>query len=245
MNNSLKIAMWSGPRNISTTLMRSFSMRNDTAVIDEPFYAYFLKQTDTKHPDSDKIIKSYLNNYNEIVKKLTGEIPDNKRIYYQKQMTQHKLPDDNMDWIKHTINTFLIRDPAKVIHSYRKIHDKMTPELLGFPQINDIFESAKKYQNSIPLVINSDDILKNPEKSLKVICEKLNIKYQKEMLSWEKGKHENDGMWGKYWYKNLYNSTGFKPYKSTKTTLHEKYYDLYEKCLDYYNNLSKYALKIN
>ena len=65
------------------------------------------------------------------------------------------------------------------------------------------------------------------------------------MLSWKKGKDKNDGIWGKHWYKNLYNSTGFKPYKNNRTTLHEKYYDLYEKCLDYYNNLSKYALKIN
>ena len=242
MKEPIKIAMWSGPRNISTTLMRSFSSRNDTSVIDEPFYAYFLKQTQIKHPEYKEIIKLYEYKYERIVSHLTGDNPDDSLIWYQKQMAQHKLPGDNIDWIKDVTNCFLIRDPMKVINSYSKIYDNITVELLGFPQINEIFQYAKNLNQAIPIVINTDSILKNPEKALQALCNKLNISYQSKMLRWDSGIHKNDGIWGKYWYKNVEKTSSFSKPSESNENFPDKFSSLLEKCNEYYKQIEKYKI---
>ena len=76
----MRIACWSGPRNISTALMRSWSSRNDTFVSDEPFYAYYLKELKLKHPMYKEIINHYPEQYDKVVSNLTSEIPNRKKI---------------------------------------------------------------------------------------------------------------------------------------------------------------------
>ena len=165
-HKQIKIAMWSGPRNISTTMMRSFGNRDDTFTLDEPFYGHFLTKSKTKHPGYKNIIKNTECNWENIVNNICTDIPNNKRICYQKQMSQHKLPNENIKWIKNVTNCFLVRDPKDVILSYAKIYEDMTPELLGFPQLFEIFNYTCDINSSIPTVINSTDILMNPKNML-------------------------------------------------------------------------------
>ena len=203
------IACWSGPRNISTALMRSWSSRRDTYVTDEPFYAYYLKETKLKHPMHNEIIKKYSSNYNEIVNYLTNEIPQKKKIWYQKHMSHHILNLEKIDWIKNCENCILLRHPKEVINSYSIKNKLNSIEELGYPQQYEIVNFLKKINKSFT-VIDSSELLNNPEKVLSAWCKKINIKFDKSMLSWEKGYHSNDGIWRKFWYDNVIKTNRFQ-----------------------------------
>ena len=155
------VACWSGPRNISTALMRSWSSRDDTYVTDEPFYSYYLKKTKLKHPMHREIISNYNSNYNEIVKHLTKKVPENKKIWYQKHMAHHILNLENIEWIKNFENCILLRHPKEVIHSYTKKNKLNSVEELGYPQQYEIVKFLKKITKSY-IVIDSNVLLKNP-----------------------------------------------------------------------------------
>ena len=157
-----RIAMWSGPRNISTALMRSFENRSDTVVLDEPFYAHYLYATNINHPGKNEILATQKINWEEIVDNITGPVPDNKSIWYQKHMAQHNLPGNDLSWTKQMVNCFLIRKPEEVIASYNNIFAIDNEFLLGFKQQAELFKYILKNTGKISPVINSKTILKNP-----------------------------------------------------------------------------------
>ena len=236
--------MWSGPRNVSTALMRSFENRKDTFVIDEPFYAYYLNKTKKNHPLRDEIIKKYPNNEKDVIKIIMNNPQNNKLIYYQKHMTHHILDKTPIDWISKGINCFLLRDPKEVINSYIKKNNINDSSDIGFPSQLKIFEKANKFSKKT-IVINSKDLIKDPENTLKKLCDKLNIQFNNDMLHWPKGKRETDGIWSKVWYENVINSTGFSNKtnnKKEKIILPKKYEKLYEECLEIYNLINKYKI---
>ncbi len=235
----MRIACWSGPRNISTALMRSWSSRKDTAVIDEPFYAYYLKQKGLEHPMHKEILKNYSINYEDIVGKLISDIPQKKKIWYQKHMSHHLIDFKNIDWIKKFENCILIRQPNEVINSYTEKNKLYSIEELGYPQQYKIVKFLQKSDKSF-IVIDSSDLLKNPENALSKWCKKININFDKSMLSWEKGNHPNDGIWWKHWYENVIESTGFQKLKKRDISIESKYDSIYNEAMKYYNYLSKF-----
>ena len=160
----VRIAMWSGPRNISTALMRAWGNRPDTFVIDEPFYAYYLKATGKKHPGADEVIATGETDWRKVVTQLTSPFPNGKRIFFQKQMTHHLLPDVGREWLASVMNCFLIRDPRDVIVSYVKKREDPTLEDLGFVQQAEIFNLVCARTDAPPPVIEAHDVLKNPKK---------------------------------------------------------------------------------
>ena len=241
-NNPKRIAMWSGPRNISTALMRSFENRIDTTVIDEPFYAYFLNETGIKHPIYKEIIQNYDTSWNNISNTLTGPIPNGKSIWYQKLMTHHWIENAPLDWLEKNHNCFLIRNPKQVIISYLKIHNDINPELIGLPQQLHIFNTVVKKTNKIPIVISSEDILKNPKLMLSQLCDLLDIPFSNQMLQWPKGKRDSDGLWGEYWYKNVVQTTSFKKPLNQNEKLSDRFANLLEECMSYYKQMEKYKI---
>jgi len=239
------IAMWSGPRNISTALMRSFENRSDCFVSDEPFYSYFLYKTGLKHPLSDKIIKSGLIDYNEIIKYITGPIPSSKNIWYQKHMAHHILKGENLDWIKNMKNCLLIRHPSDVILSYSKKNEINSIQQLGYLQQIDIYKMLAKEGGISPIIIDAQDLLRKPKMMLLKICKNLRIKFDDKMLSWPPGDRKTDGIWGKHWYKQVETSTGFKPYIKTNKIIPLEYQSLYDECIQYYDFLYQNRIVIN
>jgi len=239
------IAMWSGPRNVSTALMRSFENRSDCFVSDEPFYSYFLYKTKLEHPLSKEIIKSGLTNYNEIIKYITGPIPSSKNIWYQKHMAHHILEGTNMDWIKNMKNCLLIRHPSDVILSYSKKNEINSIQQLGYLQQIKIYEMLNKEMGISPIIIDAQDLLRKPKKILIEMCKKLKIKFDDKMLSWPSGVRETDGIWGKHWYKQVEASTEFKPYIKTNRIISTKYQSLYDECMQYYNFLYQNRIIVN
>ena len=239
------IAMWSGPRNISTALMRSFENRSNCFVSDEPFYSYFLHKTRLKHPLRDEIIKSGLIDYNEIIKYITGPIPSSKKLWYQKHMAHHILPGLDMNWIKNMRNCLLIRHPSEVILSYSKKNEINSIQQLGYSQQIGIYKMLSEEIGNPPIIIDAQDLLQEPKKMLINICENLRIKFDEKMLSWPLGSRETDGIWGEYWYKQVEDSVGFKPYIKTDRIIPSKYQIIYDKCMRHYDFLYQNRIILN
>ena len=236
----MRIACWSGPRNISTALMRSWSSRNDSFVSDEPLYAYYLKENQLKHPMYKEIIEYYPNTYDDVVKILTSEIPNDKEHWYQKHMAHHLIDLNNIDWIKNFENCILIRHPKDVINSYIKKNTLNHVDELGYPQQYKIM----RYLDSIGkkfIVIDSNILLNNPEKILSQWCSSINLEFDISMLKWQKGNHPQDGIWWKHWYDNVITTTNFQKFSANQSELDKKYQSIYDEALDYYNKLYYFA----
>ena len=242
MSSPVRVAMWSGPRNISTALMRSWENREDTTVSDEPFYGAYLKETGLDHPGRDEIVEVMESDWENVVKFITGPIPDSKTIWYQKQMAHHMLADWSLDWLEKVTNCFLIRDPKEVILSYSKKFEIRSLDLLGYRRQAEIFDLVKEITGEIPIVLDAKDVLSNPEGILKKMCNKLRIPFSGRMLSWLKGKRDSDGVWGKYWYQSVENSTGFKPYMPNDEPLLAELISAYNQCKPLYERLYRFRL---
>ena len=236
----MRIACWSGPRNISTALMRSWSSRNDSFVSDEPFYAYYLREQQLKHPMYKEIIAYYPNTYDNVVTSLTSEIPNDKEHWYQKHMAHHLIDLNNIGWIKNFENCILIRHPKDVINSYVKKNTLNHIDELGYPQQYKIMS----YLDSIGkkfIVIDSNILLNNPEKILSQWCSSINLEFDISMLKWQKGNHPQDGIWWKHWYDNVITTTHFQKFSAKQNELDKKYQSIYDEALDYYNKLYYFA----
>ena len=228
------VACWSGPRNISTALMRAWGSRKDTFVTDEPFYAHFLEMTENNHPMRDEIIKHYLSDYNQVVDYLTNDIPNKKTIWYQKHMAHHLIDLSKIDWIKECENCILVRHPKEVIHSYTAKNKLKSINELGYPQQFEIIKFLKK-SNQRFKVIESKDLLKNPEKVLSDWCESIDIDFDKSMLHWKKGNHRDDGIWWHHWYDSVIKTTGFQKYQEKDITIENEFDSIYNEAMEYYN----------
>jgi len=235
--------MWSGPRNISTALMRSWESRSDTFVIDEPFYAHYLSATNVDHPGRDEIVQSGETDQSVVSKGLISDIDDSCSIYFQKHMTHHMIPSVDRDWMKDVVNCFLIRNPKDMILSYTKVNSNLSMHLLGLEEQYELFEYVTKINGRAPPVVDSKDILLDPRETLRLLCEKIGVVFSEEMLSWSKGVRDTDGIWAKYWYDNVVNSTGFNTYTEKNEVIRDEYLQLYEDCLKIYEKLSRHKIK--
>jgi len=205
----IRIAMWSGPRNISTALMRSFGTRADTAVVDEPFYAAYLAGSGSMHPMRAEVLASQPDNWREVVTRLLGPVPGGKSIYYQKHMTHHMLDGFGREWIGRMRNCYLIRDPQAVLSSYAHKRSDIALADLGFVQQRELFEREADRLGHAPPVVDGADVLANPPRMLARLCTALEIPYSETMLSWLRGRRETDGVWAPAWYESVERSTGF------------------------------------
>lgn len=236
------IAMWSGPRNISTAMMRSWGNRADTVVIDEPLYGFYLKETGKVHPGVMEIMAHCQTDVYKILQHLTGPVPSGRRVFFQKQMTHHLLPQVDREWLGKVTNCFLIRDPSEVITSYLKKNPAPTLEDLGFVQQAEIFDCVSQRTGSVPAVIDARDVLGNPEKILRLLCDALGLEFDAAMLSWPPGLRDTDGIWAKYWYDEVAVSTSFQPYKPKNEPVPERLREIHDRCRECYDRLYVHRL---
>ncbi len=239
---SIRVAMWSGPRNISTAMMRAWGNRPDTIVVDEPFYAYYLHATGKAHPGADEVIRTGEIEWRKVVTYLTGPVPEGKRIFFQKQMTHHLLAEVDRGWLTSVTNCFLIRDPREVIASYIKKRDEPVLEDLGFAQQAEIFDFVRARTNRVPPVIDAKDVLQDPEHLLRQLCRAIGLEFNEPMLSWPPGLRKTDGIWAKHWYSEVAKTTSFQPYRVTHSNIPGRLHDIYERCREFYERLYEYRL---
>ena len=238
----IRIAMWSGPRNISTAMMRSFSSRPDCAVSDEPFYGCYLKQTQFDHPMSAEIIDDMDCDWNSVSRSLNGDIPAKKPVWYQKHMWHHMTgPVTASDFVgfKHA---FLIRDPARTIASYRAKRGSVEFKDLGLEPQLEFFKQESDRLGHPPAVLDASDVASNAESSLRNLCLALGIEWTPKMLTWEAGRHLDDGIWASHWYGAVDKSTGFATVESDYPDLTSDERKLNEQCMPFYQELARYRL---
>jgi hypothetical protein len=243
-NESVRIAMWSGPRNISTAMMRSWGNRPDTFVCDEPFYAHYLQATGRAHPGAEEVIARGETDWRKVIGTLTGEVPGGKRIFYQKQMTHHLLPEIDRGWLGAVTNCFLIRDPREVIVSYIKKNNDPTLEDIGFVQQAEIFDWARAHTGEFPPVVDAHDVLENPARILRLLCEAIGVEFSEAMLSWPPGLRKTDGIWAKHWYGEVVTSMGFRePSHRPAPSFPERLRDVYDRSREAYDRLYVHRLR--
>ncbi len=222
--------------------MRAWGNRDDTAVVDEPLYAFYLAATGKQHPGADEVIGHGERDWRKVVARLTDEAPDGKRIFYQKQMTHHLLPEIDRAWLLGLTHCFLIRDPAEVIGSYMRKNDNPSLEDLGFVQQAEIFDWVRARSGSIPPVIDARDVLRDPERTLRLLCDGLEVAFDPAMLSWSPGLRTTDGVWAKHWYGEVARSTSFQAYRPRATEAPERLGEIGERCRECYQQLYRHRL---
>jgi sulfotransferase family protein len=243
MVQPVRIAMWSGPRNISTAMMRAWGNRPDTFVIDEPFYAYYLKATGKKHPGAHEVIASGETDWRKVIAQLTGPIPNARRIFFQKQMSHHLLREVDREWLGAVKNCFLIRDPGEVIASYVKKREDPVLQDLGFMQQVEIFDFVRTRVKATPPVLDAKDVLEDPGRILRQLCEAVGVEFSESMLSWPPGLRETDGIWASHWYGEVAKTTSFQPYRPRHAKVPAHLQEIHERCRECYERLREYRLR--
>ena len=238
----LRIAMWSGPRNISTAMMRSWGNRLDTFVCDEPLYSHYLQQTGLPHPGADEVIAHHERDWRKVVEWLTGPIPQSKAVFYQKHMSHHLLPHLDRSWLLKLTNCFLIREPREMLTSLIKITPRPTLLDTGLPQQLEIFNLVRDHTGDVPPVLDAQDVLHDPRRLLAQLCDRVGVCFDDRMLQWPPGPRDTDGIWAKHWYKEVEASTSFRPYRPKPDPLPHGFEDLYRACRAIYDELYSYRL---
>ena len=241
----VRIAMWSGPRNISTALMRSWGSRADTAIVDEPLYAFYLKETGLPHPGLGAILQSQPTAWRAVVEQLLGPIPAGKAIFYQKHMAHHLLLDVSREWLMEASfrHAFLIREPRAMLASLARVIPEPRVEDTGLPQQVELFERFCNQTGMPPPVIDSRDVLANPEGLLRALCAALGVSFDPAMLAWEAGPRATDGVWAEHWYANVEKSTGFEPPRREQAELHSLLEPVLKECESFYGQLYLHRLR--
>lgn len=198
-----RIAMWSGPRNLSTAMMRSWENRPDTEVMDEPLYAWYLATTGLDHPGADRIIEIGPSVLDDAIGACLAA-PLTAEISYQKHMAGHLLPEVDRTWLDELVNCLLLRDPRRVLDSYTKVRENVTLTDIGLPQQVEIAQRCE-------IIIDSADFLADPDGYTRLVCEAIGVEFDSAMLSWPAGRRGSDGVWAEHWYASVEASTGFGP----------------------------------
>ena len=239
---TIHIAMWSGPRNLSTAMMRSFGSRSDTFVSDEPFYGAYLKQTGDPQPMAEQVVADMDCDWQSVASAMRNPAPDGSKIWYQKHMSHHmEGPVSITDFPDHR-HAFLIRDPRRVAASYAAKRTAIRPDHLGTARQRAYFERVADRLGTAPPVIDSADILADPAGVLSRLCLALGIEWDPEMLRWNAGPHPQDGIWGSHWYDAVNASTGFGNPPGELPDLAPEFAEVAEACREDYVALARYRL---
>lgn len=227
-----RIAMWSGPRNLSTAMMRSWENRPDTEVIDEPLYPWYLATTGLDHPGADRIIEAGPASIDEAVARCLSA-PLTAEISYQKHMAGHLLPEVDRSWLDELVNCLLLRDPRRVLESYTKVRQNVTLADIGLPQQVELADRCE-------IIIDSADFLTDPEAYSRLVCEAVGVDFDPAMLSWPPGRRDSDGVWAEHWYATVEASTGFgSPPGPTPPTVAAHLAELVDEAMDVYRGLHR------
>ena len=239
---TIRIAMWSGPRNLSTAMMRSFGNRADCAVIDEPFYAAFLALSGADHPMREAILDRHETDWRAVAADLAGPAPERRAIYYQKHMTHHMLPTIGRDFMRACRNAFLIRRPERVLASYARKREAVRFEDLGFAEQDILFSEAADIAGTAPPVIDADTLLARPDPVLRKLCDALGIPFDRAMLAWPRGRRATDGIWAEHWYDAVERSEGFGPPSPEPQIEDPDFRRIAERAEPFYRRLAVHAI---
>ncbi len=235
--NPVRIAMWSGPRTVSTAMLRAWENRPDTVVVDEPLYAAYLAATGLEHPGREEVLASQPTDWRVVLASLTdGPVPGGAAIWFQKHMTHHLLPEHDRAQLVGLRHAYLLREPRALLASYARVRADPTLADLGLAQQVELYETFGGP------VVDAADLLRDPEGVLRQLCEALGVPFEPVMLAWPAGPRASDGVWAPYWYDAVVASTGFAPYAAREVDLPPRLEELAARCQPYYDRLAAYRL---
>jgi len=234
----VRVAMWSGPRNISTAMMRAFENRPDSVVVDEPLYAAYLARTGVDHPGRGEVLASQPTDVAGAIAGLFAPLPPGRRVHYAKHMAHHVSEDMDLRWTLAFRNVLLIRDPIEVVASYVRARESCEPEDIALPQQGWLSKLWDEHDIEVP-ILDAGDFLRAPEPHLRWLCDWLDIPFTARMLSWPPGPRPSDGVWAPHWYASVWASTGFEPWRPRETSLSTHDAAVAEACLPVYQALHR------
>ncbi|WP_233351609.1 sulfotransferase [Hyphomonas sp. GM-8P] len=237
MTQTIRIAMWSGPRNMSTTMMRSFGARPEAVCVDEPFYAAWLTASGEVHPMQEETLASQSSDPAVVAGEMLAPLPPGKTLHYQKQMTHHMLESFPLDWVSDVRHAFLVRHPGRVIASYTKKMSDVSLEAIGVPQQERLYREITERTGKAPPVVDSDRLLADPPEVLPRLCDALGIDWDPAMLGWAPGAKPEDGAWAPHWYDAVWKSSGFGPPPGERPALRGRSADIEKEALESYERL--------
>ena len=237
-----RIAMWSGPRNLSTAMMRSFGSRADTFVSDEPFYGCFLKSAGADHPMREQVMAAMDCDWGSVLEELRSDPEDGSPIWYQKHMWHHMVGPIGYGDFEGFTHAFLIREPERMIASYLRKRETAAFEDFGLEQQTEFFDREADRLGSAPPVIDASDVLSDPAGVLSRLCDALRIPWDRRMLSWAPGRRDTDGPWAPHWYAAVEESSGFEPAGAQAVQLPPDSRKLADRCRPYYDRLAEHRL---
>jgi hypothetical protein len=239
----VRLALWSGPRNISTAMMRAWENRPDTVVVDEPLYAAYLAATGIDHPAREEVLASQPGDYAEAVRRLGNPLPEGRSVHYAKQMSHHVPDDMDLGWTLGFRNVLLVRDPAEVVASYVRSRESCEPADIGLLQQLRLWRFWRDRGSEVP-VIDAGDFLRSPEEHLRWLCAWLDVPFTDRMLSWPPGPRDSDGVWAPHWYAAVWGSTGFEPWRPRDVHLSEHDAAVAASCRPAYDRLRDGRLRL-
>jgi hypothetical protein len=236
--------MWSGPRNLSTALMRAWGNRPDTAVVDEPLYAFYLAETGLDHPGREEVLRAQPTDWREVARQLAGPVPGGRALFYQKHMAHHLLPEVDRAWLDDASfrHAFLLREPRAVLASLARVIPHPRVEDTGLPQQAELFRRFADRAGAPPPVVNARDVLGDPEGLLRALCTALGVPFDPAMLRWPPGPRGTDGVWARHWYASVERSTGFEPPRAERAEVPGRLLDVLAECEAHYAMLYAHRL---
>jgi hypothetical protein len=243
VSDVVRVAMWSGPRNISTAMMRAFENRADTIVVDEPLYAAYLARTGIDHPAREEVLASQPTYPQEAIAALDAPLPPDRRVHYAKHMAHHIGRKMDLRWTLRFRNTLLIRDPVEVVASYVRARETCEPADIGLAQQQRLLGFWDQQGLEAP-ILDARDFLRSPEAHLRWLCDWLGIPFAARMLSWPPGPRESDGVWAPHWYSAVWASTGFEPWREREVTLSDHDAAVADSCRPIYQALHARRVRV-
>lgn len=241
MTATIRIAMWSGPRNISTAMMRAWSSRADTRVMDEPFYAAYLAQTGLAHPMREAVLASQPTDWDVVAGACAGA--EQAPVVFQKHMSQHMVPEAPLGWMASCRHAFLIRPPSEVAASFGRKWSGWGADDLGFRRQAELFDRVCQILGRPPPVVLAADVLNEPSATLQALCRALGVDWDPAMLGWAPGPHPDDGVWGAHWYNAVLASTGFGPPPAGSPAPGPELAGIVEECLPHFEEMARHRLR--
>jgi hypothetical protein len=242
-DSCIRVAMWSGPRNISTAMLRSWGSRPNTIVCDEPLYAHYLKKNEAAaHPGRQETLAHHAADWRKVVASLTGPVPPGTHVFYQKHMAHHLMPEIELDWVEQLTNCFLIRQPRGMLASLLEFLPDPTLADTGLPQQVELYHRLVQLPDQPCPIIDGRDVIENPREMLGQLCDAIGVPFDEAMLSWEPGPRPTDGAWGPFWYAKVYQTTSFGRVGPPVTDLPARLEPLARQCESLYEELAAHKL---
>jgi hypothetical protein len=240
---TIRIAMWSGPRNLSTAMMRSFGSRRDTFVSDEPFYGCYLKDSGADHPMRDEVVAAMDCDWPSVMTTLRADPPGGAPVWYQKHMWHHMTGSVGYADFEGFSHAFLIREPERMIVSYLRKRQAAVFDDFGMDRQAQFFERECDRLGHAPPVVDANDVLVSPAVVLAQLCHALGIAWDPSMLHWAPGRRKTDGPWAPHWYAAVERSTGFGPSEGEPVELPAEAQRVADRCRPYYDRLAVHRIR--